>query len=350
VLLRLLAGPTALAHIRERGLSASDADVLVAPAGGTKFLLLGGLDRVLFPAIRARSRPLHCVGASIGAWRLACLASGDPEGVDRLAEAYVGESSYGARHRPRWFCDVAASLLRAALGDVPRAALVDHPIVRLHVLASGVSGLLARDDRAALVAGLALAAASNLVGRRALGRRLSRVAFHAGGDAGPLSCLSPLDDIPTRHETLTEDNVDRALLASAAIPLLVRGVEVAGRVHRDAALVDYHPVLRFDAGLILYPHFYPHLVPSWFDRALPFRRARGEVLDRTIILTPSPAYIERLPGGARPSREDARRLPNAERRRRWREVWRAGRALGDELGELLASPSRAARVAEPFFS
>src|SRR5262245_16616617 len=50
--LRILAGKTALAHLREEGLALSHVDVLVGAAGGTKFLVLGGLDRVLFPALR----------------------------------------------------------------------------------------------------------------------------------------------------------------------------------------------------------------------------------------------------------------------------------------------------------
>jgi len=46
--LTLLAGPDALRRIRERGLSADDIDILPGASGGPKWLVLAGLDQVLF--------------------------------------------------------------------------------------------------------------------------------------------------------------------------------------------------------------------------------------------------------------------------------------------------------------
>src|ERR1700722_3881869 len=98
--LRILAGPTALRHVREHGLRVADIDVLVGAAGGAKFLMLAGLDPVPFTLLAEtpRERPVHCVGASIGSWRLACLACARPAAaIDRLSEAYLAER----RYRPR---------------------------------------------------------------------------------------------------------------------------------------------------------------------------------------------------------------------------------------------------------
>jgi hypothetical protein len=197
--LRILAGKSALADLRERGLRPSDVEVLVAPAGGTKFLALVGLDRVLFSA-------------------------------------------------------------------------------------------------------------------------------------------------------LTAANLERVLAASAAVPLLVPGVTVPGGpagIHRDAALLDYHPVLSLPRarGLVLYPHFFEHFTPGWFDRRLPHRRLRGDGFDRTVVLAPSASFVARLPGGRMPSRRDAKRFAAAERRRRWRAVHRLGAELGEALGEYLASPALVAKRA-----
>jgi hypothetical protein len=351
--LRVVAGPLALAHLRERGLRLEDVDVVVGAAGGTKFLLLGGLDRVLFSALRRgeRRRPLHCVGASIGAWRLACAATRDPcAALERLAEAYIEERSYTAPGpRPRYFCSAAARLVCAMLGEEPRAAIAEHASIKLHVLASRCGGLTAAEHPVPLLAGLALAWAGNLMSRRALGWQLGRAVFHSNGDAGPVAALA---DVPTRHAPLTGKNLEQVLLASAAIPLLVRGVSIGGdpgAIYRDAAIVDYHPHLPFgaEARLVLYPHFYAHLAPSWFDRALPFRWVRGAALDRTVVIAPSDDFVARLPGGARPSRRDAHRYPDGERIRRWRAVWRLGVELGDALGEMLESPGRAAALAAP---
>jgi hypothetical protein len=340
--LTLLAGPTAFAHLRERGLCLEDVDVLVGAAGGTKFLVLGGLDRVLFRALhlRARPSPIHCVGASIGAWRMACLATDDPEAaLDRLAEAYIAVERIDRADGGH----VAASLLDAMLGPAEDKKLANHPTFRLHVLASRCRGLLRSDRLPWLVAGLAIAATSNLVSRRALARIASRTVWSSAGDAGPLAGLL---DMATTYATLSGANVRSVLLASAAVPLLMRGVRVPGHrdVHRDAGIVDYHPVLRYaPARLVLYPHFYGHLSPGWFDRSRPSRRANGPALDRTVLLAPSDDFVARLPGGARPSRADAARLPYRERVFRWRETWRLGRVLGDRLEALLASPAEVAR-------
>jgi len=212
----------------------------------------------------------------------------------------------------------------------------------LHVLTNRCRGLASSERRPLLLAGLGLAAAANFASRRHLGWQFARVVFHSRGEAGP---LGGLDDLPTHHAELTADNLEAALLASAAVPLLVPGVPIPSGpsgIHRDAALLDYHPPPPASDSykLALYPHFYEHLVPGWFDRSLPSRRVRGKVLDRTVILAPSESFIARLPGGKRPTRRDMFRFDRAERARRWREVWQRGTELGSALAELLGSPSR----------
>ena len=61
--------------------------------------------------------------------------------------------------------------------------------------------------------------------------------------------------------------------------MVVEGVEIPGRpgeVHWDGGVLDYHLDLDFGPtdGLILYPHFYDHIVPGWFDKALRWRRVK----------------------------------------------------------------------------
>jgi hypothetical protein len=342
--LRILGGRAALSELRERGLRLGDFDVLVAPAGGTKFLALAGLDRVLFPALRAtvRSAPIHCVGSSIGSFRLAGLACKDPgAALDRLAEAYIGLDE---RAQP---ADASAVLVSALLGDEPRDTIADPPFARLHVLTNRCRGLAASALRPLLLAGLGLAQIGNMWSRSTLAWQLARVVFHSRGEAGPLGALR---DLPTEHAALTPHNLESVLAASAAVPLLVPGVTIPGGpegIHRDAALLDYHPVLSFPRthGLVLYPHFYEHFTPGWFDRPLPHRRARGGSLDRTVVLAPSDDFVARLPGGMLPSRRDVRRFAPSERRRRWRAVLELGAELGDALGEYLTSPARVAKDA-----
>ena len=117
-------------------------------------------------------------------------------------------------------------------------------------------------------------------------------------------------------------------------------------VYRDGGVADYHfgEEIDPDSGLALYPHFYSHLVPGWFDKSLRSRRTRG--LRRAVVLAPSEAFIASLPRGKIPDREDFSTLRNDERLAIWREVVRRSAELGDEFAELVGS-GRIGRVAMP---
>ncbi len=92
---------------------------------------------------------------------------------------------------------------------------------------------------------------------------------------------------------------------------------------------------------MLYPHFYAHVVPGWFDKGLRWRRARGPRhaanFRRALLVAPSDAFVASLPGGKIPDRQDFYALSDAERRRRWQAVVDASARLGDEFAELLAT-------------
>jgi hypothetical protein len=351
--LQILAGPAALRHVRDHGLRLDDIDVLVGAAGGTKFLMLGELDRVLFTALAAapRARPLHCVGSSIGSWRLACLACSNPAAaIDRLGHAYLGERRYRPRAPASVVSTIRDDLLSATFGPESAASIVDHPSFRLHVLASRSAGASRREHRRRLALRLGFAAMANLVNRRTLGWQFQRAVFHSGGDAGPLDGVG---DLPTAHETLDASNLRAVLSASTAVPFLMPGVSIPGApagVYRDAGLLDYNPVLAYGPSvrLVLYPHYFDYLTPGWFDRSLRSRRAPADVLDRTLLLAPSERFLRRLPGRERPRRADFGRFSDRERERRWRAVWGASAELGDALGELLATgPGRASLHVRP---
>ncbi|HEX2719108.1 MAG TPA: patatin-like phospholipase family protein, partial [Gemmatimonadaceae bacterium] len=102
---------------------------------------------------------------------------------------------------------------------------------------------------------------------------------------------------------------------------------------------DYHLDLDFGAGegLILYPHFYSHVVPGWFDKSLKWRRARPANFSRALLVAPSDEFVAKLPGGKIPDRRDFYSFPHAERKRRWQAALDASSALGDELRELVTT-------------
>jgi hypothetical protein len=356
--LTLRAGPTALAFVRERGLRADDVDILPGASGGAKWLSIAGLDRYLFGEfLQARTRPLHCIGSSIGSWRMACLGQRDPvAALARGHHAYIYEQRYTAKPDAAEVTRTLGRCLDLMLGPTGVDEVLAHPWMRLHVITAEGRGMAASARRAVLMASLALAAAGNLVSRRTLALQMRRCVFHTAGDTTPFAHLA---DLPTRHVTLTRDNLRAALLASGSIPLLLEGVRIPeadgattgppGGVHWDGGVLDYHLDLDFGAGegIVLYPHFYGHVVPGWFDKALRWRRARGHNFDRALLVAPSDAFVASLPGAKLPDRRDFYALPHAERERRWQAVLDASQQLGEELRELV-STGRVAEVVQPW--
>ena len=338
--LSLLAGPDALRWIRERGLRVDDIDVVPGASGGPKWLVLAGLDRVLFGGFfKDRSRPLHLIGSSIGSWRLSCLAQADPvAALERFEHAYV-EQRYPPKPPPSLVSETSGRILDDILGREGAEQVLGHPWARLHVMTALCRGFSAAEHPRVQLLGLALAAMTNQVSRRTLGLHMERVIFHSAGDTSPFAGLK---DLPSVHVALTRENLRPALLASGSIPMVLSGVRIPGAkpgVYRDGGIIDYHLDLDFGPGegLVLYPHFYPYVVPGWFDKSLRWRRGGPLNFRRALIIAPSPEFIARLPGGKIPDRDDFYRLPEAERIRAWRQVLSESRRLGDELWDLLAT-------------
>jgi Patatin-like phospholipase len=339
--LTLLAGPDAARIIRERGLRAQDVDVVPGASGGPKWLVLAGLDRFLFVELlqAPRDRPLHLIGSSIGSWRMACLAQRDPAAaLARAHDAYI-EQAYTVKPSPGEVTAVSARIIDTLLGPAGTDEILSHPWARLHVITTECRGAAASERAWVQMAALAMAAGGNLLTRRALRLNMRRVVFHTAGDDSPFRGLA---DFPTAHLPLTRENLKPALLASASIPLVLSGVQVPGApggIHRDGGVIDYHLAFDFGPGegLVLYPHFFPHLVPGWFDKALPWRRGRGANFRRALVLAPPPSFVAALPGGKIPDRNDFYRMSTDERIRAWRTVAAASEQLADELRELIAT-------------
>ncbi|HEX6372218.1 MAG TPA: hypothetical protein VF006_25090 [Longimicrobium sp.] len=341
VSLALNAGPEALRMIRERGLRAEDVDIVPGAAGGPKWLVLEGLDRFLFGEFfrQPRDRPLHLIGSSIGSWRTACMAMRDPAAaVERLREGYI-EQQYATKPPPALVTRTIAAVIDGMLGETGEEEVLTHPWARLHVITAECRGPAASERAAIQMLGLAAAAAGNLVSRRMLALQMRRVVFNTAGDHSPFRGLA---DLPTEHRPLTRANLRHALLASGSIPMVLQGVPIPDEprgMHRDGGLIDYHLDLDFGPGegLVLYPHFYPHVVPGWFDKGLAWRRARWHNFRRALILAPTPEFVARLPGGKIPDRNDFYRMPDVERIRVWRSVVAASAQMADELRELIAT-------------
>ena len=347
--LTLRAGPEALRLLRERGLRADDVDIMPGASGGPKWLALAGLDRFLFGTFFAapRTRPLHLIGSSIGSWRMACLAQRDPlAALERGHHAYIHDQQYTPRPTTAEVTRVLNRVLTHLLGAQGADEILSHPWARLHIITSQGRGLAAAGTRARVGAALTTAALLNAISRRTLGLQFERVIFSNGDELSPLRSLC---DLPTRVVALTSGNLRDALRASGSIPLVIDGVAIPsapGGLHWDGGVTDYHLDLDFGVGdgLVLYPHFYPHVVPGWFDKALAWRRAGAANFRRALLIAPSAEFVATLPNRRIPDRRDFAAMTPSERIRVWELVRSASTALGDELGSLIASGRLAERV------
>lgn len=348
--LRILAGPTALRMLRADGFNPDAFSVMAGASGGAKWLVLGGLDHALAEHFVARrTRKLFLVGSSIGAWRSCCHAQADPRAAfARFEEAYLAQR-YRAHPTAAEVSQVTAGILDALLGERGVSEILSHPLLRLSLVADRARHLAAVEAPWVQKLVLGAAALANVVSCASLRLFFTRTLFHDPRDRPPFMDSRRL---PAVNVPLSPDNLVPAVMATGAVPLVLRGVPaIVGAppgLYRDGGIIDYHfnCDLSDGDGMVLYPHFYPHVVPGWFDKMLPWRRAGAAALDRTVILCPSDAFVAGLPDGKIPDRKDFWHFDDAERLRRWRFALQASQRLGEEFAELVASGGLPAR-AEP---
>lgn len=344
------AGPRAREHLRHHGLRAADVRVVAAAAGGPKGLVLNPLDRFLFGHwLNGGDKPLHLLGASIGAWRMAVACAPDPAAaLAELADDYV-EQRYdhapGRAPTPQHVSEVFAQCVQQRVG-ARAAELLAHPRRRLHVFTSRGRHLLGREGRVRTPLGYLGAFAANAFSRRALGGWMERVVFGDARDALPF----PLADFRTAQVPLTSANLAGAVLASCSIPFWMRAVnDVPGGpagAYWDGGITDYHLHLDYAAmgeGLVLYPHFGPQIVPGWLDKAWRRRHRASPRLANVVVLSPHPDWVRTLPGAKLPDRADFKAWgdDHAGRRRAWRRALAESARLADEFAAAVDRPLEA---------
>jgi hypothetical protein len=346
--LQLHAGPRARRHLREHGLRPEDVRVIPAAAGGPKGLVLNPLDRFIFGQWLAPTRhTVHLLGASIGAWRMACAALGDPDAdLARMADDYIHQHYPHAPGQPpsaRQVSEVFGETLRQRFSG-REAGLLANPRYRLHVFTSQGRGLLRREGRWRTPLGYVAAFAANAWDRRALGTWLERAVFSDRRDPLPFS----LADFPTRRIDLTVENLASSVLASCSIPFWLKAVhDIPGApagAHWDGGITDYHLHLDYASmadGLVLYPHFQPRLVPGWLDKSLKHRHRASARLDNVVVLAPSAEWVAALPGGKLPDRNDFKYYGDdlVGRVRAWSAAVDCSRQLVDDFVRMIEQPT-----------
>ena len=370
--LQIYAGPIARQHIAEHGLQPRDVGVVPGAAGGPKGLILGPLDRFIFGDWLARAdHPVHLVGASIGAWRMATACLNNPVAAfERLERDYIAQHYELQPGQKRPTADVVSEKFGESLSSFYGgrvAEVLTHPRYKLHIVTSRGRHLLGREHKVATPLGYLGAFLTNGLNRKAMGAWLERVVFSTAGAALPFAT----SDYKTRQVALSEANFHPALQASCSIPFVLRSVrDIPGAppgAYWDGGITDYHLHLNYNASdliaiksinssasaafdaentsarghIVLYPHFQQAVVPGWLDKRLTWRHKSSHFLDNMVLLAPNPAWIQTLPNGKLPDRTDFTRygmdLPG--RVRAWTAAVSASQQLADEFQAWLDEPT-----------
>jgi hypothetical protein len=336
----LHAGPRAAEHVRNKGLLPEHIACVPAAAGGPKGLALVPLDKWLFGDWLARSSRVEQIGASIGAWRMYAAAQRDAvAALDRLAEGYLSQR-FPHRANAQQVAAECRRFVRVVLEGTGVETL--RPGARLSVITARARGVL---HGSASRSAFARAALANAWSRPCLAAHMERVVFTAGKPEFP---IERFDAFGLSRIAFTAENLEDALLASGSIPLVCDPVRNPADAPRgdywDGGLIDYHLLLPYRAldGIVLYPHFVPHVTPGWLDKFLPWRaQPRSHPwLDNVLIVAPSHALLERLPNRKLPDRNDFYRYAREDERRMrdWRRAVAECQRFADEVAAWIAKP------------
>jgi hypothetical protein len=342
------AGPGAIDIVRRNGFAPELVGTIAGASGGAKWLVLSQMDRVILDSIvPGLAGPVHMIGTSIGAWRFACYAQEDPlAAVERFETAYI-EQSYSESPDIHEITAKSREILGELLGPSGATDILDHPTLRTHIMAVRARHITAIEQEQTLAAAMLLAAGLNAFTRRSLGLFFERALFF---DARDLPPFFDLEGFPMQRVMMRRNNLEDAIVATGSIPLVLSGVrDIEGAmpgVYRDGGVIDYH--LDFPHSepnrLALYPHFIDRIIPGWFDKRLGWRKPDPANIDRTILISPSPEFVARLPNGKIPDRTDFTAYAPGERIRIWREVVDSCERLAEELHDVLEKGQMEARL------
>ena len=226
-------------------------------------------------------------------------------------------------------------IIRYSLADQGITHIVTGGQKRLHVITSETQ--FKPKEGSNYKAQFARVVAKNLLSRTLMSSDIHRVVFT--NDANAVEVFIP-DGMTTRFQPLDQRSIIHALKATGSIPMLMEPVtEIAApnKLLWDGALVDYHIGLSYNSpGLVFYPHFADRIIPGWFDKFVPWRKASQTALDKMIMIYPSKDFIASLPDQKIPDRKDFETYfdQNETRIAQWYEVAKRGEEIAAEFDSL----------------
>lgn len=337
--LDIYAGPKALKEIQEKGFTPELFHTVLGASGGPKWFVLAGLDRVLVPEFLDRSdNVIDFVGSSAGAFRFACLTQQDTTKAINVLAKHYSETVYSNKPTVEEISVKAEALIDRVLSDNAVEEILNNPKRRAHFVVAKCSGMVASENKLFQTIGLAMSALHNAFDRENLTKYFQRFVFSVGET--PLNYFDPAQ-IESHHVSLTPDNIADALLASGAIPGVLKGIkDIAGAapgMYRDGGVTDYHFDLSFSKrpGLVLFPHFYSYAVPGWFDKMLSWRHPHKSCFDNVVMLVPSEEFLRSLPYCKIPDRHDFTKMTPEQRLPYWKTVLSESDRLGESFINLV---------------
>jgi hypothetical protein len=349
--LDLYAGPTAQKEIQKHGLQQDMFDYMLGASGGPKWFVLAGLDRVVFNDFFAtRSKPLHIIGSSAGAFRFACFAQQNPlAALNRLADRY-SHTVYSDKPTANEITLSGLELLDYVLGDTGIDEIIENPVIKAHFIVARCKGLTRFESKPLQMTGLLASAGANALKRSFLQQFYERYVF-----ASPSSELQITDpnNMPTYSVKLAKNNLAQALMASGSIPVVIEGMtNINGApkgMYRDGGIIDYHFDLTFgpSKGLVFYPHFYSKPIPGWFDKSLKRRLPHKSSYDNVVMAVPSAEFVASLPYQKIPDRKDFETMSADQRIHYWQTVIQQSDQLGEAFLEATQDKNIADKV-KPF--
>jgi hypothetical protein len=335
------AGPKALKIIREKGLQPEMVKVMVSAAGGPRWLVLYHLDRAIFSSwMKDLTGPVFLLGSSIGAWRFTMACREHPaESIDAFLSVFLGQR-YSRDPGPREVSMVHAQMLNKLFEGNGIADVLNHPFLRLSIMAARCKWPVASENKVLLGMGLADAVLYNAVNRNGLKFFFERALFYDSRDIPPFFSMN---DFPIQRISLSADNLKQAVLASSSVPMIMRGVRnIPGApkgTYRDGGVIDYHfniPFMKEEEGVVLFPHYTDRIIPGWFDKRLPWRKPNGGHLENVVFLCPSEEFVKRLPFGKIPDKNDFWHFKGREDERAayWKKVADESERIAEEFMDL----------------
>lgn len=351
--LQIRAGRDACALIRDGGFSLDAVRACYGPASGPRWLVASGFDRTLLSSgLLGNQRPVLLAGSSAGAWRFAAWVQPEPEkSYATLLESYI-TAPYRRGHTPQQILKTLAGIINTYLErDAVPFALANRKY-RLAVSTMRCRHLAASERPWIQHAAFAASYLLNIASPAAMRAFGERVMFY-NGPKPPSFCLQ--GDFKGRYIRLSETNFRTAILASGAIPVVVAGVhDIYGAptgVYRDGGFFDYHLTQRYterDDEVTLFFNHQERIIPGWMDKKRLQRRPPEEILHNVLMVFPSESFVQGLPGGKVPDRDDITAfIDDPETRiRNWRRAVAQSARLGEEFLELVES-GRIRHVVEP---